>query len=444
MKAKSCELDDLPTDILKHILPTVISLITKIINMSLESGEFSESWKVAVVRPLLKKLGLALIMPNYRPVSNLSFISKVVERAMLLQLSQHCQDFNLQPDYQSAYRPNYSCETAVLRISNDILLAFEHQPIMALVAIDLSAAFDMVNHTSLLDILKAKYGITGQALKWFDNYLRPRSFKVVIDNKYSKPYDLEVSVPQGSCVGVSIFNLYCSTLHEVIQSDLSLSSFADDHSIRRIFKAGSNAQEETTIHSLQTCMLNIKSWMNAVRLKMNPSKTEFIYFRNKPQLKKCTIEELNVAEDLIVRSHSIKYLDVHMDEHLNNKLHVTNKCQVAMFNYFKICSIRHLLDAITTAHLCLSLCVLHLDYCNSVLYGLPDVTIHKLQRVQNICVCLALRRSKRDSITQCLKELHWLPIHQRIAYKILTLTHKCINKSGPKYLQELITQKTST
>ena len=136
---------------------------------------------------------------------------------------------------------------------------------MALVAIDLSAAFDTVDHTILLDILEAKYGII------------PRSFKVVIDNKYSKPHDLEVSVPQGSCAGASIFNLYCSTLHEVIPSDLPLSGFADDHSIRRIFKAGSNAQEGTTIHSLQTCMLNIKSWMDAVRLKMNPSKTVHIF-----------------------------------------------------------------------------------------------------------------------------------------------------------------------
>ena len=130
-----------------------------------------------------------------------------------------------------------------------------------------------------------------------------------------------------------------------------------------------------------------------------------------------------------------------MDGHLNYKLHVTKKCQAAMFNYFKIRSIRHLLDATTTARLCLSLCVSHLDYYNSVLYSLPDVTIHKLQRVQNMCARLALRRSKSDSITQCLKELHWLPICQRIAYKILTLTHKCINKSGPKYLQELITPK---
>ena len=128
-------------------------------------------------------------------------------------------DFNLQPDYQSAYRPSYSCETAVLRISNDILWAFERQSIMALVAIDLSVAFNTVNHTILLNILNAKYCIQGQALKWFDNYLHPRSFKVVIEDKYSKPKDLEVSVPQGSCAGVNIFNLYCSTLHEAIPED---------------------------------------------------------------------------------------------------------------------------------------------------------------------------------------------------------------------------------
>ena len=99
---------------------------------------------------------------------------------------------------------------------------------MALVAIDLSAAFNTLDHTILLNILNAKYSITEQALKWFDSYLHPRSFKVVIDNNYSRPKNLEVSVPQGSCAGANIFNLYCSTLHEVIPKDLTLSGFADD------------------------------------------------------------------------------------------------------------------------------------------------------------------------------------------------------------------------
>ena len=257
MKSKSCELDDIPTNILKKILPTVCPLITKIVNTSLTNREFGTKWKMAMVRPLIKKISLELIKQNFRPVSNLAFISKIVERAMLLQLSQHCQDFNLQPDYQSAYRPNYSCEMAVLKISNDILWAFEKKSITALVAIDLSAAFDTVDHTILLQVLNAKFGITGQALKWFNSYLRDRSFKVVIGNKYSKPHSLTVSVPQGSCAGVSIFNLYCLTLHEIVPRDLTLSGFADDHSVRKSFKAGSDTDETETIHTLEGCMLNI-------------------------------------------------------------------------------------------------------------------------------------------------------------------------------------------
>ena len=195
LKSKSCELDPIPTVIFKNLLDKLAPLITKIVNVSLTQGEFSTDWKTVVVRPLLKKISLELIHANFRLVSNLSFLSKIVERCMLLHLSDHCNMFNLQPDYKSAYREDYSCETAVLGISNDILLAMEKQSIISLVAIDLSAAFDTVNHDTLLHILNAKYGIEDTALKWFDQYLRPRSFKVTIDRKYSKPRDLTVSVP---------------------------------------------------------------------------------------------------------------------------------------------------------------------------------------------------------------------------------------------------------
>ena len=377
MKTKSCELDDMPTDILKQMLPKVIGLITKIVNMSLEQGEFSTKWKVAVVRPLLKKLGLELINPNYRPVSNLPFISKVVENCMLLQLSRHCKDFNLQLDYQSAYCEDYSCETAVLKISNNVLWAFEHQSIMSLVAIDLSAAFDTVDHAILLNILNNKFGITDKALKWFDSYLHPRSFKVAIDkDHHSKEHSLEVSVPQGSCAGAGLFNLYCVPLDDVVPKDLQLSGFADDHSIRKPFKAGDTLSEGSTKDAMETCMLNIKRWMDKMHLKMNPSKTEFIYFGSRTQLKKCLVDNLNIVGDLILRSHTIKYLGAYLNENLNYKQHVNKKCQAAMFNYFKIRSIRGILDVPTTMCLCLSLCISHLDYCNSILYGLPDSTLN--------------------------------------------------------------------
>ena len=115
---------------------------------------------------------------------------------MLLQVSQHCEEYKLQLDYQSAYREHYSCETVILKISNDILWGMEAQSITSLVALDLSAAFDTVDHEILLSILSNKYGIKSKVLKWFDQNLRPRSFKVTINGAYSKERDLEVSVPQ--------------------------------------------------------------------------------------------------------------------------------------------------------------------------------------------------------------------------------------------------------
>ena len=147
------------------MLPKILPLITKIVNKSLGEGAFCREWKTTVVRPLLKKVGLELTFSNYRPVSNLTFISKVIERCMLLQVSKHCNKYQLQPDYQSAYRGHYSCETSILKISKDILWCMEAQSITSLVALDLSAAFDTVDHEILLSILSSKYRIKSNALK---------------------------------------------------------------------------------------------------------------------------------------------------------------------------------------------------------------------------------------------------------------------------------------
>ena len=361
---------------------------------------------------------------------------------MLLQVSHHCGEYHLQPDYQSAYREHYSCETAILKVSNDILWGMESQSITALVTLDLSAAFDTVDHDILLSILSSKYGIKGKALQWFDQYLRPRSFRVAVKGIYSKDKDLTVSVPQGSCTGANIFNLYCSPLQEVIPEDLQLSGFADDHSVRKTFKASNRLDEESTKIRLQECLISIKKWMDKTRLKMNPSKTKFIYFGNTKQLQKCTSNSINMAGDLIVRSEVIRYLGVWLNSTLNFKTHVTKKCKAAMLNFLRIRSIHHLLTEDTTSSLVLSLCVLHLDYCNSVLYGLPDITISKMQKIQNMCACLVLRKHKWDSTTACLATIHWLPVKQHITFKICVLTYKLLHKQGPQYLQDMLQYRT--
>ena len=195
MKTKSCELDVLPTHILKKMLDDLLPTITKMINISLPNGIFINKWKNALVRPPLKKAGMELILKSYCPVSNLSFLSKLVKRAALDQMNNHCEQHKIILDYQSAYRVNYSCETALVKLVNDVLWCYKNQEAMQIVAIDLSAAFNMLDHDLLLSVLQKRAGINGNALNWCESYLRPRTCQFNVGKAYSTKKNLTFSVP---------------------------------------------------------------------------------------------------------------------------------------------------------------------------------------------------------------------------------------------------------
>ena len=126
VQAKTCGSDPVPSSVLKDLVPYIIREITTIVNVSLREGVLANKWKIAIIKLLLRKIGLDLITKNYRPVSNSSFMSNLVERCMLTQFNKHCENNQLMPDYQSAYRSNYSCETLLVKLVNDILWDFEN------------------------------------------------------------------------------------------------------------------------------------------------------------------------------------------------------------------------------------------------------------------------------------------------------------------------------
>ena len=200
-------------------------------------------------------------------MSNLSFVQKQVEKTMLSQFTDHCNTHDLQPAYQSAYCTNYSTVK-----------------VTALMAMDLSAAFNTVDHEILLSTLENRFGISGDA-KWFDEYLRPRSLKVCVNGTYYKEIDINYSVSQGSVVGTVIFNAYSSTMENIIPSSLNLNGYAEDHVVNKAFTPTVFDDKMATIHTMQQCMVDVKTWMDAVRLKLNSSK--FIYFGSRVQLAKC-------------------------------------------------------------------------------------------------------------------------------------------------------------
>ena len=440
MPTKTCDSDIIPTKLLKEVLPTIIPALTKIENLSINDGVFSEKWKSATVKPLIKSLSKGTIYQNYRPVSNLTFISKVVEKITLNQFTQHCENNNLLPNYQSAYRKFHSCETSLIKLVNDLLWAMEKQEVTAMTILDPSAVFDTVDHDLLLEVLNKRFGVKQKALKWYEQYLKPRKFKVSINNTHSKEQTIDYSVPQGSIQGAFLFNTYASTISDVIPTTLELMGYADDHSIKKPFKPGNTNcnTESDTIAIIEDSMLDVKRWMDGVRLKLNESKTEFIYFGSRQQLKKCTFDKININNETIQRSDTVKYLGEYLDQNLNFKKHIITKCKAALINIRKIRMIRKFLTREICHQLMLSLAISHLDYGNAILIGCPNTTLGLMQKVQNTAARMVLNKHHSHSATECLKQLHWLPIKSRIEYKVLTIVFKCKHGMAPKYLQDLL------
>ena len=271
---------------------------------------------------------------------------------------------------------------------------------------DLLVAFDTVDHEVHLQILNNKFGVSDSALNWFKTYLQPRQFKVKVKEAYNSERNLSYIVPLGSCAGANNFNLYCSPLGDVMPPDLNLSGFTNYHSIRSHFNVNSRVDELECTEKNEKAMVTNKKWMDSMWLKMNTAKTEFIYFGHRLQLRKCTENRITIAGDPGAYTDCIKYLGATIDSELAFKKHVVVKCKAAMCNLLKSRSIRHLLDETTTVNLCLSLCISYLDYANGLPYGLTKTTLNRMQDIQNICVRLILRKTCRDSITECRKKLH--------------------------------------
>ena len=167
-----------------------------------------------------------------------------MESSTIEQLVLH-NDYNkLTPEHQSVYKASHSCETALIKLINDILWNMENKLVTVLVCLDLSAAFDTVDHDILLEVLHTSFGVMGTALDWFESYLNNRYFKVSIGNTYSSLKKLNYSVPQESCGGPVLFNCYCALLKNIIPDNLNIGGFADDHTVNGSFTSGKDGISE--------------------------------------------------------------------------------------------------------------------------------------------------------------------------------------------------------
>jgi endonuclease/exonuclease/phosphatase family metal-dependent hydrolase len=440
---KQCELDPIPTSLLKSCLGVLLPTITNIVNLSLASGVFPDQFKLSLITPLLKKPSLDKdCFANYRPISNLSFLSKLTERIVKSRLDEHLTTNSLYNKFQSAYTKFHSTETALLSLHDHIIRAMSTQQITGLCLLDLSAAFDTIDHNILLHRLSSWFGLTGPVLSWFSSYLTGRLAAVATPTGRSAATVVTSGVPQGSVLGPLLFVMYTTPLSELISStNVNHHLYADDTQLFLSFSPGAH---DFALASLQSTISSISTWMSANLLCFNPSKTEFLIIGSPQQLSRVSNLSLQISPSSQAQPvHSARNLGVIFDHTLSFQDQISAVCRSCYYHLRDLRRIRHALDFKTASNIATSLVHSKLDYCNSLYLNLPSSQIRRLQLVQNAAAQIVSRTSRIHHVTPILKSLHWLKIPERIKYKTLSLTYSAIQFNQPAYLRSSISMQSS-
>ena len=308
-----------------------------------------------------------------RSVCNLCFIAKILEKLVLSQASSYLNSHNLYNTCQSAYRPGYSTETALLKVVNDLFLSLNKGSISVLALLDLSSAFDSIDHPILVHRLHTDFGFTDTVLQLFSSYLTDRTHCSALAPVHSV-------VPQGSVLGPILFTMYIKPLSAIIDSHTIIHhSFADD--LQSQMYAPPDRISEL-LHSMQSCISDVKAWATTNMLKLNDNKTELMLVASKrtEHLHSLTTS-ITVGNAQIPFKQSVKNLGFTLDCHLNMNAHVSNIARTCYFELHRLASIRRFLTSTATATLVSAFVLSWIDYCISLLFGSThDVTSHS-QRI---------------------------------------------------------------
>ena len=303
----------------------MLPVITDIVNLSLSTGVFPDQMKYASVKPLLKKSGLHRnVLIFFRPISSLSYLSKLIEKVVATQLSNYMDENNLSEPMHSAYRSGPSTETALVCVQNNILRAIDDHKAVEFVLLDLSAAFDTINHNILLDLQK-RIGVNGVVLKWFESYVRDRKQCISINGIQSPPVEVKYGVPQGSVLGPKLFTIYTSPIADIARRyGLNIHLYADDTQIYIAFETSLSTGEQVAIETIHACISEIRSWMLLNKLQLNDGKTEFLLISTPHLRKLLTTQYISIGATYVPTSLSARNLGVMFDEHMNLESHVNN------------------------------------------------------------------------------------------------------------------------
>ena len=416
--------------------------ITHLFNLSLSTGSFPNSWKTAVVTPTVKRGKTSFTdIRSYRPISHLPTLSKLLERFVSRQLRDHLHKFCLLPTSQSGFRPHHSTETAILKVNSDLLRALDNGDLALLSLLDLSSAFDTVDHDILKRRLQVSFGLSGDVLSWLSSYLSSRSQSVRCNCYSSFSASVTCGVPQGSVLGPLLFVMYMADLPQLIERhNLHLHSYADDLQVYG-FCSPSNSKDLSDCMS--SCILEVQLWLSANSLQLNVDKSELMWMSSHRRRHLLPSDPLLVGTSSLAPVSSVRCLGVQLDACLSMRDHVHKTVSACFSALRQIRSIRRSVPRSVLQSLIATLVHSRLDYCCAVFAGLPNAIIRRLQSVLNSAARLVFRARPMERVTPLLQELHWLKCREQIDFRLAVFAHRCLHDAAPSYLIQSLTPAAS-
>lgn len=433
--------DHINAEMLKLIMPEALPTITKIINKSIESGCYPQSFKTALVTPLPKSSAVDSVK-DLRPISILPTISKIFERVVQKQMVAYLHTENIIPDIQSGFRKMHGTETALLKVTDDIIAESDAGNSSVLVLLDFSRAFDCLDPSILLAKL-AYYGFSANTCKWFESFLTQRKQIVVTegangDKQYSKIGNLSRGVPQGSIISPILFTIFTADIVNIIEHT-KCHLYADDTQIYYSFDSNETPQ---AIEKINSDLDKIYAWAVKNSLVINPSKSKTLILGTKSQIAKVN----NSNPRILMQGSEIpivtnaKNLGLIMDSELRFHKHLGDKIRTAFYKLKVLYSVKKYLSTDLKLLLTDMLVLSPLNYCSAV-YGprLQEKSERAIQRVQNACARFCFKIPKRSYITPYLNQHGILNMKSRRELHMACLTKKIIYRKNPKYLFDKLT-----
>ncbi|MCG7879038.1 MAG: reverse transcriptase family protein [Candidatus Thiodiazotropha endolucinida] len=431
-KATGC--DFIGPRLLKMSAPFIADSIAYICNQSITKSQFPDAWKEAKVTPL-QKSGPKDDINNYRPISILPVISKVLEKHIHDSLMNFLTEYQLLQKTQSGFRPNHSCETALVGMICRWLESINQGSLIGAVMVDFKKAFDLVDHAVLLKKLK-HYRLSSTTISWFSSYLNNRRQKVSLHNAMSKDAIITDGVLQGSILGPLLFLLFINDLPLYTESS-NTDMYADDTTLYVCAKSHEDIQS-----SLQMALDSLAKWCTCNGMIINTTKTKAMLITTHQKRATLTTENLSLtlnSVDLNMISND-KILGVMIDNNLTWTHHIDKICKKMASNLWLLSRIKTFLSREHRIQFYKTYIQPHIDYCNIIWGGTSQMNLNRVFRLQKRA-CKIILDYNVENILESMKDLKILTIFDRLYLRKAKFMYKISIGEIPQYVNEMFQKK---